>query len=235
MWANNETGVIFPVAEAAALAHERGALFHTDAVQAVGRLPVDVAALPVDMLSLSGHKLHAPAGVGALFVRQGLRLPALLHGQQERGRRGGSENIAGIAALGAACAGLTSGLAARLAQVGALRDRLESGVLARLPYARVNGAGAERLMNTSNVRFCGLDAELILARLDQRGICASAGSACAAAGSKPSHVLLAMGLSAASARSSVRFSLGQDNTGDEIAQLLCALTEVCGDLARQSA
>lgn len=231
MWANNETGVLFPVAEAAALAHAAGALFHTDAVQAVGKLPVDLGQLPVDLLSLSGHKLRAPAGIGALFARKGLKLPPQLFGHQERGRRGGTENIAGAVALGVACRLLQQDLAGRLAQVGALRDRLEAAVLQRFPYASINGGGAARVPNTSNIRFGDLDAELILGRLDRLGFCASAGAACSSAGTRPSHVLTAMGLSAGEALASVRFSLGTDSTMQDIDALLQALPQVLDELA----
>jgi cysteine desulfurase len=229
MWANNETGVLLPVAEAAQLAHAAGALFHTDAVQAVGKVAVDVGQVAVDLLSLSGHKLHAPAGTGALFVRKGLKLPPQLFGHQERGRRGGTENIAGAVALGVACELLRKDSAAKLARVARLRDRLEAGVLARFPYARINGGGAARVPNTCNVRFGNLEAELILDRLDHRGFCAAAGAACSSAGTKPSHVLTAMGLSADAALASVRFSLGESNT--ELDALLLALARVLDELA----
>jgi cysteine desulfurase len=231
MWANNETGVLLPVAEAAQLAHAAGALFHTDAVQAVGKVAVDVGQVPVDLLSLSGHKLHAPAGSGALFVRKGLKLPPQLFGHQERGRRGGTENIAGAVALGVACELLQQDSAAKLARVAGLRDRLEAGVLARFPYARINGGRAARVPNTCNVRFGDLEAELILDRLDRMGFCAAAGAACSSAGTKPSHVLTAMGLSAGAALASVRFSLGESNTEQEIDALLLALSRVLDELA----
>lgn len=235
MWANNETGVLFPVESCARLAHERGALFHTDAVQAVGKAPIDLKRVPVDLLSLSGHKLHAPPGVGALFARKGLKLPALIFGHQERGRRGGSENLPGIAALGAACALAADETASGPARLQSLRERLEAGVLARLPFARINGGGASRLANTSNVRFGDLDAEIILARLDRRGICASAGAACAAGGSEPSHVLTAMGLDRKAALASVRFSLGRNNTAEEIDHLLAVLPDIVHAAATQAA
>ncbi|MGO9514123.1 MAG: cysteine desulfurase family protein [Steroidobacteraceae bacterium] len=235
MWANNETGVLFPIEQAAELTHARGALFHTDAVQAAGKLPIDLKAVPVDLLSLSGHKLYAPAGTGALYVRKGIKLAPQLAGHQERGRRGGTENVAGIVALGVACAALSQYLPTDVPRLQALRERLEDGVLARVRYARINGAGAARVANTSNIRFGDLDAEIILGRLDRLGICASAGAACSSGGTKPSHVLRAMGLSPSAALASVRFSLGRHNTGQEVDELLRVLPDVLNDLAVRTA
>ncbi len=235
MWANNETGVLNPIEALAEIARARNVLFHTDAVQAAGKVPIDLRRTAVDMLSLSGHKLHAPAGIGALYVRKGVRLPPLVFGHQERGRRGGTENVAGIAALGAACAELSEALATESPRLARLRDRFEGGVLSRVPCARVNGAGAARVANTTNLRFGGFDAELILGRLDRMGISASAGAACSSAGTKPSHVLTAMGLSAAAAFASVRFSLGRQNTEQEVDAVLGVLPEVLAELALQTA
>ncbi len=235
MWANNETGVLFPIAQAAEKAHERGVLFHTDAVQAIGKESIDLRHVSVDMLSLSGHKLHAPAGIGALLVRKAVKLPPLLFGHQERGRRGGTENVAGIVALGAACKLAAANSSAEHERQQAMRDRLEAGVLALAPYARVNGSRAARVANTSNIRFGDLDAELILGRLDRLGICASAGAACSSAGTKPSHVLTAMGLSASAALASVRFSLGRHNTEREVEALLEVLPGILDELARRTA
>ncbi len=235
MWANNETGVLFPIAAAAEIARGKGAMFHTDAVQAVGKVPIDVRRVPVDLLSLSGHKLHAPAGVGALFVRKGIKLPPLLFGHQERGRRGGTENVSGVVALGVACTLLLDSILTESARLQLLRDRLEAGVLMQAPYARVNGGGATRVANTSNVRFGDLDAELILGRLDRMGICASAGAACSSAGTRPSQVLTAMGLSASAALASIRFSLGRDNTANDVDELLRVLPEALHDLAVRTA
>jgi cysteine desulfurase len=235
MWANNETGVLFPIAQAAELTHAHGVLFHTDAVQAVGKLPIDLKAVPVDLLSLSGHKLYAPAGIGALYVRKGIKLPPQLWGHQERGRRGGTENVAGIVALGVACGALNEHLPTEVPRLQALRERLEGGVLAQLHHARVNGAGAVRVANTSNIRLGDLDAEIVLGRLDRLGICASAGAACASSGTKPSHVLRAMGLSPAAALASVRFSLGRHNTEQEVDELLRVLPGILNDLAVQTA
>ncbi|EOA05102.1 cysteine desulfurase [Herbaspirillum frisingense GSF30] len=224
MWANNETGVVFPIAQAAELARQRGVLFHTDAVQAVSRVPCDVAAMGVDLLSLSAHKLHGPKGIGALYVRKGIRLPPLLFGHQERGRRGGTEDVAGIVGLGVAAAQARAALPRMLA-VSALRQRFERG-LARLPQVRINGAGAARLPNTVSVRFGQVHAELLLEHLDRLGICASSGSACTASGDMPSHVLMAMGLSSEQAAATLRFSLSRDTRDDEIDAVLAALLQI---------
>ncbi len=235
MWANNETGVLFPIAQAAELTRARGALFHTDAVQAVGKLPIDLGALPVDLLSLSGHKLYAPAGTGALYVRKGVQLAPQLAGHQERGRRGGTENVAGIVALGVACEASNRYLPTEVPRLQALRARLEEGVLGRVHHARVNGAGAARVANTSNICLGDADAETVLGRLDRLGICASAGAACSSAGTKPSHVLRAMGLPPSAALASVRFSLGRHNTEQEVEELLRVLPGVLNDLAVRTA
>lgn len=234
MWANNETGVIFPVAQAARIANSRGVLFHTDAVQAAGRIAIDLKQVPVDLLSIAGHKLHASKGVGALFVRKGLKLPPLLFGHQERGRRGGTENVAAIAGLGVAAERAARILAPAAHAMGALRDRLEHGLLC-LPDAQLNAAGAMRLPNTSSIRFGEIDAEIILDRLDRAGICVSSGSACTAGGNMPSHVLLAMGLSSRQALATVRFSLSRYNRVDEIDAVLEAVAEIVRPLARVAA
>ncbi len=235
MWANNETGVLFPTAAIADMTRGLNILFHTDAVQAVGKVPIDLTDIPIDLLSLSGHKLHAPSGIGALYVRKGIKCRPLLFGHQERGRRGGTENVGGIVALGVACALLRDNLETERTRVRGLRDRLEAGVLARVPYARVNGGGAMRVSNTSNIRFGDLDAELILERLDRLGFYASPGAACSSAGSRPSHVLTAMGLSASAALASVRFSLGRENSEHEVDELLQVLPGVLADLALRTA
>ena len=215
MLANNETGVLQPVAEAAALARARGALVHCDAVQGVGKVEVDVSALGCDLLSLSGHKIYGPQGVGALYVRRGTSMQALLRGgAQERNRRAGTENVAGVVGLGAAAelaAALLHGERARLA---ALRDRLEARLLA-IPDARVNGGGP-RLPNTTNVSFGTTDAVPLLMALDLAGVAVSTGAACAAGAAEPSHVLLAMGLARDVVQASLRFSLGRQTTADEI-------------------
>ncbi|NQE46954.1 cysteine desulfurase family protein [Herbaspirillum rubrisubalbicans] len=233
MWANNETGVVFPIAQAAELARQRGVLFHTDAVQAVGRVPCDVAGLGVDLLSLSAHKLHGPKGIGALYVRKGIKLPPLLFGHQERGRRGGTEDVAGIAGLGMAAAQARAALP-RMPAVSALRQRFERG-LARLPQVKINGAGAARLPNTVSVRFGQVHAELVLERLDRLGICASSGSACTASGDMPSHVLMAMGMSSEQAVATIRFSLSRDTREDEIDAVLAALLQIVQPLQARAA
>lgn len=235
MWANNETGVLFPISEIAQLTRERNILLHTDAVQAAGKLPIDIRRIPVDFLSLSGHKLHAPAGIGALIVRKGLRLQPQLFGSQERGRRGGTENLLGIVALGVACDLLRNGLPAEAERLRMLRDRLEAGVLARVPFARINGSGAARVANTSNLRFGNLDAERLLERLDRAGFCASAGAACSAAGTQPSHVLRAMGLPASAALASVRVSLGRDNSADEVDEFIATIADIVAELEARAA
>jgi cysteine desulfurase len=231
MLANNETGVIQPVRELAELTHAAGALFHSDAVQAAGKLAIDVKALCCDLLSISGHKMYAPQGVGALYVRRNVRLrPIFFGGNHERGRRPGTENVAGIAGLGKAAelarAWLASGEQQALA---ALRDRLEQGILAQVEEAGVNGAGAERVANTSNLYFDRVEAEALVIALDLKGLAVSGGSACQSGSTEPSHVLTAMGLSVARARASVRFSLSRMTTGDEVE---CALALVPAAVAR---
>ena len=220
MWANNETGVVFPIPAIAALTAAKGVLFHTDAVQAVGKTPIDLRAVPIDFLSLSGHKLHAPKGVGALFVRKGHKIPPLLFGHQERGRRGSTENVPAIAALGVAAELAADGLSAHIEHVTSLRDRLERGLLARLPDATVNGAGAPRLAGTTSLNLGGPEAEVVLDKLDRAGIQASAGAACSATGTEPSHVLLAMGLKPQDALSTVRFSLSRYTMESQIDQVV---------------
>jgi len=217
MWANNETGVIFPVEEAAQMAKARGILFHTDAVQAVGKIPIDLKNSSIDMLSISGHKLHAPKGVGVLYVRKGTRYaPFLIGGHQERGRRGGTENTASIIALGKACELAAKNMEEENTRVKALRDKLEEGILAKVPKSRVNGAKAERLPNTSNISFESVEGEAILLLMDEFGICASSGSACTSGSLQPSHVLRAMGVPFTMAHGSIRFSLSIYNTEEEI-------------------
>ncbi len=231
LWGNNETGVLFPVEAAADIVKSGGALFHADAVQAVGKIGIDLKQVPVDLLSLSGHKLHAPKGVGALFVRKGVKLPPLLFGHQERARRGGTENVPGIVGLGVAAALALEAMNADTARMRALRDRLERGVVERIPFARVNGAAAGRVANTSNIRFGDMEAEIILGRLDRAGICAALGAACTAGGSEPSHVLTAMGLDRRAARASVRFSLSRYTTDAEIGRVLDVLPSIVQQLS----
>jgi len=213
--ANNETGVIFPVAEAASIAHAQGALFHIDAAQSAGKIPLDVTNLGCDLLSFSGHKLHAPKGVGVLYVRKGIALQPLILGHQERNRRGGTENLTGIVGLDIACHLAQQCLTSERTSIASLRDRLEQGILKRLPFARVNGSGP-RVPNTTNICFPELLGEEMLHRLGQAGVMASQGSACKASGTEPSHVLLAMGLNRNNALSSLRFSLSRETTEAEI-------------------
>ena len=217
MWANNETGVIFPVEEAAALARERDILFHTDAVQAVGKIPINMKANAIDMLSLSGHKLHAPKGIGVLYVRRGTEFsPFMVGGHQERGRRGGTENTAGIIALGKACELAATNMEVENSRVRRLRDSLESRLLAAIPNSRVNGTTSSRLPNTTNISFEFVEGEGILLLLDEYGICASSGSACTSGSLQPSHVLRAMGVPFTMAHGSIRFSLSIYNNQEEI-------------------
>ena len=222
MWANNETGVLFPIAEAAAMAHEAGAFFHTDATQALGKLPLNAAASGVDFLSCSAHKIHGPKGVGALFVRKGITLPPLFHGHQERGRRGGTENVPAIAGF-AAAARLLTNIEQEARHLWGLRNQFEQGLLAFMPCARIHGQEAERLPNTSNVGFIALDGEELLYRLEQEGITAAAGAACAAGGQEPSHVLTAMGFPKTAVLSSLRFSFGRLNRPEDVERLLRVL------------
>ena len=217
MWANNETGTLFPVAELARIAHEQGALFHTDAVQAAGKVPIDVDADGIDFLSISGHKLHAPKGVGVLYVRRGVRFrPLIFGGHQERSRRGGTENVTSIIGLGRACEIARCNLAAESVQLAALRDRLEKGVIERIPEVRINGDLEHRLPNTSSISFEYIEGESILMLLDRLNICASSGSACTTGSLEPSHVLRAMGVPYTAAHGTIRFSLSKYNTREEI-------------------
>jgi cysteine desulfurase len=217
MWANNETGVLFPVEKAAELAHERGILFHTDAVQAVGKLPLQMKTNVIDMLSLSGHKLHAPKGIGVLYVRKGTKYaPFLIGGHQEKQRRGGTENTPSIIGLGKACELAARHMATENITVKKLRDKLEKQILARIPSSRVNGDCLNRLPNTTNISFEFVEGEGILLLMDEYGICASSGSACTSGSLQPSHVLRAMGVPFTMAHGSIRFSLSIYNTEAEI-------------------
>ncbi len=217
MWANNETGTIFPVAELAKIAHAAGALFHTDAVQAAGKLPIRLDETEIDFLSIAGHKIHAPKGVGALFVRRGLRFrPLLFGGHQERSRRGGTENVTSIIGLGRACELAMSALETEPAQLSALRDRLEKGVIERISDVRINGDLDNRLPNTSSISFEYIEGESILMLLDRLNVCASSGSACTTGSLEPSHVLRAMGLPYTAAHGTIRFSLSKYNTRQEV-------------------
>ena len=217
MWANNETGVLFPIERVAQMVRDRGIVFHTDAVQAVGKVPVDVEQIPVDMLSLSGHKLHGPKGIGALYVRKGTKFsPFLIGGHQERGRRGGTENVASIVGLGKACELALEHLEEENERVKLLRDKLENEILKRIPNAMVNGNREHRLPNTTNISFEYVEGEAILLMMNEFGICASSGSACTSGSLEPSHVLRAMGVPFTAAHGSIRFSLSIYNTEEQI-------------------
>ncbi|MBD5646731.1 MAG: cysteine desulfurase NifS [Desulfovibrio sp.] len=221
MFANNEVGNIYPIQEMAELARERGVLFHTDAVQAVGKIPIDLRHLPVDMLTLSGHKINAPKGIGALYVRKGVRFrPLVRGGHQERGRRAGTENVPYIVGLGVAAQLCAQFMQEERVDVARLRDKLESGLLARIPECRVNGDIEHRLPNTSNISFKNVEGEAILLMLDRLGIAASSGSACTSGSLEPSHVLRAMGVPFNYAHGSIRLSLSRYNTADQIDYVL---------------
>ena len=236
MWANSETGTIFPIADIARLAHEKGALFHTDAVQAVGKIPVNVQEADIDMLSLSGHKFHGPKGVGALYVRRGtLFMPYLMGGHQERHRRAGTENVPYIVGLGKAAElaqqRLSDGTPRRIA---ALRDKLEKGILATVPDVKVNGDPAHRVPNTTNISFGYIEGESILMYLNDLGICASSGSACTSGSLEPSHVLRAMGVPFQFAHGSIRFSLSDQTTEADIDLVLKELPAIIERLRKIS-
>ena len=217
MYANNEIGNIYPVAEIGKLLRERRILFHTDAVQTVGKIPIDLKTLPVDMLSLSGHKLHAPKGVGALYVRKGTRFyPYIIGGHQEKGRRAGTENIASIIALGKACELAMESLLQEEIYLKKLRDKLEDTLMRTCPDVRINGDAGSRLPNTTNLSFEYVEGEAILLRLNEYGVCASSGSACTSGSLEPSHVLRAMGVPFTAIHGSIRFSLSRYNTEAEI-------------------
>ncbi len=217
MWANNETGMIFPIEEISQVVKQKGIVFHTDAVQAVGKVPVDVDKSKVDMLSISGHKIHAPKGVGALFVRKGTRFsPFLIGGHQEGGRRGGTENVVSIIGLGKASELAENHLEEVTTRVGLLRDKLESELLRRIPNVMINGDSENRLPNTTSISFEYVEGESILLMIDEFGICASSGSACTSGSLEPSHVLRAMGVPFTAAHGSIRFSLSIYNTEEEI-------------------
>jgi cysteine desulfurase len=221
MWANNETGVLFPIEEAAEICRSKGTLFHTDAVQAVGKIDIDLGRAPISLLSLSGHKLHAPKGVAALYVNRRTKFnPYLMGGGQENKKRGGTENTASIVALGRAAELAFAALKEERVRVKALRDRFEEGLLENVSSLQINGDRTRRLPNTSNVAIEGVDSEGMLMLLDQRGICCSAGSACTAGSLEPSHVLKAMGFSNDHARGSLRFSFSRFNSQPEVERAL---------------
>ena len=235
MWANNETGTIFPIREVAEIAKEYGAVMHTDAVQIAGKERIDVQKVPVDTLAISGHKFHAPKGVGVLYVRKGTKIkPFMIGGHQENGRRAGTENVPYIVGLAKACEIATANLETEAKTVGAMRDRLEAGILATCPNVRVNGDRAHRLPNTLNVSFEYIEGEAIAYRLSDLGICISTGSACASGSLDPSHVIRAMGVPFVAVHGSVRFSLSRYNTMDEVDYVLDKLPPVIKTLRELS-
>jgi len=217
MYANNETGVVFPIDKIAELVTDRGVIFHTDAVQAIGKIPLNLSKSNIDLLSLSGHKLHAPKGVGVLYVRKGTRLsPFMLGGHQEAGRRAGTENTPGIVGLGKACELAAKNIEQENSKVKDLRDKLEKAILEKCPDSRLNGDKENRLPNTTNISFEYIEGEAILLMLDKYDICASSGSACTSGSLEPSHVLRAMGVPFTAAHGSIRFSLSRYNTEEEV-------------------
>ena len=235
MWANNETGVIFPIEEIAQYLKEKDVVFHTDAVQAVGKIPIDLSDTPVDMLSLSGHKIHAPKGVGALYVRKGTKFsPFLVGGHQEKGKRGGTENTASIIGFGKACELAKCHIIDVNTTVKDLRDRLENMLLQDIPNAMVNGINASRLPNTLSINFEYVEGESILLMLNEFGICASSGSACTSGSLEPSHVLRAMGVPFTAAHGSIRFSLSHFTTESEIDFVIQKMPDIVNRLRKMS-
>lgn len=235
MWANNETGTLFPVEEMAELASQAGIMFHTDAVQAVGKLPINLKESSIDMLSLSGHKLHAPKGIGVLYLRRGVRFrPLLRGGHQERGRRAGTENAASIVALGKACEMAQQSMEYENTFVKAMRDRLQEGILAEVNHCFVTGDPTNRLPNTLNIAFEYIEGEAILLLLNKLGIAASSGSACTSGSLEPSHVMRAMDIPYTAAHGSVRFSLSRYNSMDEVEKVIAAVPGIVAQLRKLS-
>jgi cysteine desulfurase len=235
MHANNELGVIQPLAEIGRIAAEADVYFHTDAVQSTGKIPVDVKALQLDLLSISGHKFYAPKGAGALFIKSGTRLRQLLYGgHHQRGFRPGTENVAGIVGLGKAAEIARVSLEKDAARISCLRDTLEQGILARVPDSRVNSANAPRTPNTSNILFPGIEGEALVISLDLKGLACSTGAACSSGAVEPSHVLTAIGLPASDARASIRFSLGRHTSDSEIAAALEIIPAAVAQLRKLS-
>jgi cysteine desulfurase len=235
MWANNETGVIFPVEKAAEIAHAHGVPFHTDAVQGAGKIPINMKGNAIDMLSISGHKLHAPKGIGVLYVRRGTRFsPFLIGGHQEKGRRGGTENTPSIIGLGRACELASGNLDRENTRVKGLRDKLENTLIKIIPQSKVNGDRTHRLPNTSNISFEYIEGEAILLLMNEHGICASSGSACTSGSLQPSHVLHAMGVPFTMAHGSIRFSLSIYNTEEEINLVIKTLPPIIDRLRSMS-
>jgi len=235
MWANNETGTYFPVVEMAEMANAAGVLFHTDAVQAVGKIDINLAATKIDMLSVSGHKLHAPKGIGVLYVRRAVRFrPLLRGGHQERGRRAGTENAPSIIGLGVAAELAMEAMEHERTHVKALRDKLEAGILAVVPHAFVTGNPDNRLPNTANIAFEYIEGEAILMLLNKQGIAASSGSACTSGSLEPSHVMRAMGIPYTAAHGTVRFSLSRYTTEEEIERVIAAVPPIVAQLRKLS-
>jgi cysteine desulfurase len=235
MWANNETGVLFPIKEIAEAVKASGGVFHTDAVQAVGKVPIDMKDVPVDLLALSGHKLHAPKGIGALYVRKGTNIePLMIGGHQEIGRRGGTENVPYIVGLGRACRLAADGMEDERTRVAALRDKLEEGLLTSCPDTRVNGDREHRLPNTTNISFQFIEGEAILLRLNDIGVAASSGSACTSGSLEPSHVIRAMGVPFTAAHGSTRFSLSRYSTEADVDHVLAHMPDIVDNLRNLS-
>ncbi len=235
MFANNEVGTIMPIPEIAAVCHEKGVLFHTDAVQAAGHIPIDVKAMGIDMLSISGHKFHGPKGVGVLYERKGIRLPSyIIGGEQEKGRRAGTENVAGIVGLGEALELAVTNMSETSARMTRMRDRLIEGIEASIPEVKLNGHRTKRLPNNVNFSIKYIEGESILLMLDMAGIAASSGSACTSGSLDPSHVLLALGLTHEVAHGSVRMTLGDDTTDEDIDYVLETLPKVAHRLRAMS-
>ncbi len=235
MYANNETGVVFPIDRIAELVTGRGVVFHTDAVQAIGKIPLDLSKSNIDLLSLSGHKLHGPKGVGVLYVRKGTRFsPFMLGGHQEAGRRAGTENVPGIVGLGKACELAAKNIEQENGRVKYLRDKLEKAILEKCPGSQLNGDKDNRLPNTTNISFEYIEGESILLMLDKYGICASSGSACTSGSLEPSHVLRAMGVPFTAAHGSIRFSLSRYNTEEEVDYTIEKIPEIINRLRELS-
>jgi len=235
MYANNEVGNIFPISDIGGLLKERRIVFHTDAVQAAGKIPIDTKKLPVDMLSLSGHKLHAPKGIGVLYVRKGTRFyPYVIGGHQERGRRAGTENVASIIGLGKACEIAAKNITQESLSLSHLRDKLERALIDRCPDVRINGDVTSRLPNTTNLSFEYVEGEAILLRLNEYGICASSGSACTSGSLEPSHVLRAMGVPFTAIHGSIRFSLSRYNSEAEVDRVIEIMPDIIKNLRQLS-
>jgi cysteine desulfurase len=235
MFGNNETGTIFPIAKIAEIVKQHGVIFHTDAVQTAGKIQLNMKELPVDLVSISGHKIHAPKGCGALYIRRGTRfVPFIIGGHQERGRRGGTENVAGIVGLGKACEIAARNMPADVAKVSGLRDKLEQGILKNIPEILLNGDAENRLPTTTNLSFSYIEGEAILLKLSALGICASSGSACTSGSLEPSHVLRAMGIPFTSIHGSIRFSFSKYNTAEEVDYVLHNLPPIIAELRSMS-